>query len=87
MIVLPGLAKRETQIMFFTKIALVTCAFYLGLNVLLEAALLGLAQWTGIAGVHFHRGGQYVFFGILWLISFSLAWRIVATPIFAKIPR
>jgi len=73
--------------MLFTKVALVTCAFYLGLNVLLEVGLFGLAQWKGGAGITFTRGGKYIFFGILWLISYSLAWRIVAAPIFAKIPR
>jgi hypothetical protein len=74
--------------MLFTKVALVTCAFYLGLNVVLEVGFFGLARWKGgVAGIHFTRGGQYIFFGILWLISYSLAWRIVAAPIFARIPR
>lgn len=73
--------------MLFTRIALVTCVFYIGLNILLEVALLALAQRTNIAGIHFARGGQYVFFGVLWLISFSLAWRIVTSSILARIPR
>jgi len=51
--------------MLFTKVALVTCAFYLGLNVLLEVGLFGLAQWKGGAGITFTRGGKYIFFGIL----------------------
>ena len=73
--------------MLLTKIALVTCAFYLGLNILLEAGILGLAVWKGGAGIHFARGGQYALFGILWLISFSLAWRIVTAGFLARMPR
>ncbi len=73
--------------MLFTKIALVTSVFYIGLNILLEVGLLALAHWKGVAGISFLRGGRYVFFGILWLISFSLAWRIVTSPILARIRR
>ncbi len=73
--------------MLFTKVALLTCAFYIGLNILLEVGLLGLAQGRGGAGIHFARGGQYILFGILWLISFSLAWRIATAHLIAKLPR
>ena len=63
--------------MLFTKAAVLTCLFYLLLNLLLEAALLGLAHWQGVSGIHFQRGGRYVFFGLIWLVSFSLSWRII----------
>jgi hypothetical protein len=71
----------------FTKLALVTCAFYIGISFLLDGAIFGLASYTGIAGVHLTRGGRYIFFGLVWLASFSLAWRIVMTPLFARIPK
>jgi len=73
--------------MLFTKVALVTCAFYLGINLLLDGAIFGLASWTGIAGVHLTRGGRYLFFGLMWLMSFSLAWRIVMAPVFARLSK
>jgi hypothetical protein len=74
--------------MLFTRLAVVTCAIYLGLNLLLEAAVFALALWKGGAGIHFSsRTSMVVFFGAVWLLSFTLAWRIVAAPIFAKIPR
>jgi hypothetical protein len=28
-----------------------------------------------------------VTFGLIWLLSFSLAWRIVVTPFIAKVPQ
>lgn len=31
--------------MFYTKLALVTCAFYLGISILLDAAVFGMALW------------------------------------------
>ena len=71
----------------FTKLALVTCAFYISINLLLDGAIFGLATWKGMAGIHFARGGRYLFFGLMWLASFSLAWRIVMTPLFSRIPK
>jgi hypothetical protein len=43
----------------FTKLAFVTCAFYLGLNVLLETAVFGLALWRDGAGIHFSSRTAY----------------------------
>ncbi len=74
--------------MLLTKLALVTCAFYLGLNILMEATVFGIAVWQG--GVLFGFRSRTVvtlFFGLMWLLSFGLAWRIVITPILAKIPK
>jgi len=71
----------------YTKLALVTCAFYLGISILIDAAVFGMAQWKGSFGIFATRTGWLVFFGIAWLISFLLSWRIVWAPLFAKLHR
>jgi hypothetical protein len=74
--------------MLITKLAVLTCAFYLGINVLVEAALFGLALWRGGVAIGFtYRVTTVIFFSLIWLLSFSLSWRIVVAPIFVKIPR
>jgi hypothetical protein len=73
--------------MLYTKLALVTCAFYLGFSILLDAAVFGIALWKGGANVIATKTGWLVFFGISWLISFLLSWRIVFTPLFARLHR
>lgn len=71
-----------------TKPAFVTCVFYFALNFCLEGAMLGLAQWKDVIAGHFSsRISAFVFFGVIWLISFTLAWRLVMAPVFSKIPR
>ena len=72
----------------FTKLALVTCAFYLGVNILLDATMFGVALWKGGFGFYFSsRAAWIVFFGFIWLLSFALAWQIVLTPLHAKFPK
>lgn len=72
---------------FYTKLAVVTCAFYLGISILLDAAVLGLAKWKGSFGIFFTRSGWIVLFGIAWLVSFLLSYRIVVAPLFANLHR
>ena len=73
--------------MFYTKLALVTCAFYLGVSILLDAAVFGMALLKGSFMISATRTGWLVFFGIAWLMSFLLSWRIVMAPLFARIHR
>ena len=70
---------------FYTKLAIITCAFYLGFSILLDAALFGIALWKGGASITATKTGWIVFFGISWLISFLLSWRIVMAPLLARI--
>lgn len=72
---------------FFTKLALVTCAFYVGIAVLLDAAAFGMAVWKGGFVYALTRTGGLVLFGVTWLISFLLSWRIVMTPLLARVAR
>jgi hypothetical protein len=71
----------------YTKLALVTCAFYLGIAILIDGAIFGMALWKGGVGVFASKTGWIVFFGAVWLISFLISWRIVITPLLARIQR
>ena len=71
--------------MLFMKLAFITCVVYLGLNFLMYATFIGLVREGVIVGIHFsHRVGVFVFFGVIWLVSFSGAWRIVMAPLLAR---
>ena len=69
------------------KLALVTCAFYVGLSLLLEAALLGLALWRGGIFYSINFKAWALIFGPMWLVSFAVAWRIMMVPFLARFPR
>ena len=71
--------------MYFLKLGLLTCAFYVGLTFLFEAGLLAFAHFT-VWGVGYGGGKQWFWtlglklgfvFGTLWTISFTAAWYIV----------
>jgi len=68
------------------KLALLTCAFYLGISVLMQAALFGLAIWRGSAGFFFTRWTLGAVFAVVWLTSFSLAWHFIYAGIRANLP-
>ena len=69
------------------KMALVTCAFYVGIAFLINAIFFGFTVWKG--GLLYTLDSRLwaLVFGIVWLISFILAWRVVMTPLLAKFPR
>ena len=71
--------------MLYTKLAIVTCAFYLGISILLDAAVFGMALWKGSAGIFATKTGWTVFFEFAWLVSFLLSWRVVVLPILTRI--
>jgi hypothetical protein len=71
--------------MFYTKLALVTCAFYLGISLLIDAVTLGIAMWRVGFAMFLSRTGWVVLFGLVWLVSFLLSWRIVVVPILARL--
>jgi len=66
------------------KLALVTCGVYMLTAILLEVGLLVL---THVKGGNFYGISYRVWavgFAALWLISFSLAWRIVMVRLRAR---
>jgi hypothetical protein len=64
--------------MVLLKLAILTCTFYLGLAVIIQAGLHLAARLKG--GVMYFAGplGWAFVFGLIWLVSFSCAWQIVA---------
>jgi hypothetical protein len=70
-----------------TKIALVTCAFYLGISLLIEALLFAFTLWKGGILYTFDSRVWTVVFGLIWLVSFLVAWRVTMGPFLAKFPR
>jgi hypothetical protein len=67
------------------KTALVTCAFYLGIALVLEALLLGVAHWKGGVIYSINFKAWALVFGLIWLASFALAWRVTIVPALAKV--
>jgi hypothetical protein len=66
------------------NLALITCAFYMGLAVLLQGGLLLVTHRTESVFV----GGKLLvsIFAVMWAISFGLAWYVVSASIRAKFP-
>jgi hypothetical protein len=76
---------------FLTKFAFVTCAIYLGIAILIDSVIFCLARWKGFSflvqkGASALPGGL-VFFGAMWLLAFLISWRVVVTPLLARINR
>ena len=68
------------------KMALVTCAFYVGMSILLEALLLGFIYWKGGVMYSLNFKAWALIFSLIWLASFALAWRVTMTPFLTKFP-
>ena len=68
------------------KMALVTSAFYIGVGILLEAALFGATFWKGGIMYTLNFKVWALIFGAIWLVSFALAWRVIMVPFLAKFP-
>jgi hypothetical protein len=78
--------------MMIFKLGVLTCAFYVGLTVVIEAVLWAVAYFWGlgvyISGKHWGlRLGVRLglFFGVVWLISFVAAWWIVYLDLRTKL--
>jgi hypothetical protein len=69
------------------KTALLTCAFYLGIAIVLEALLVGVTHWKGGVIYSINFKAWALVFGVIWLASFALAWRVAIIPVLAKVPR
>lgn len=78
--------------MFLFKLGLLTCAFYVGLTILLYATFWAIIRFHGGIGIVIpgkHRfwimGYQFaLIFGILWFLSFVAAWCIVYADLKAR---
>lgn len=69
------------------KLALVSSAFYVGITIALVALLLGIMHWEGGIFYSINFKAWALVFGLIWLASFALAWRVTIVPFLAKFPR
>lgn len=74
---------------FFLRLTLYTCAFYLAFALPLAAAELAVTYWKGGFGIFFSgRSGIAAFvsfWGLVWLVSFLLAFRIVFPFVWSRL--
>ena len=62
------------------KHALLTAGLYLSLAILLQAVLFLIARAGGAVGIRYSRVAWVLIFGVFWLFSFFVAWRILRMP-------
>ncbi len=65
---------------FILKLALLTCAFYLAANLLIVLASLMIVRWKGEFLVYGTRWSLPLLFGLVWFLSFKIAWHLVLRP-------
>jgi len=63
--------------MFILKLAIVTCTIYMGISLLLFFGVLVLVHLKGSVGYNLNWLAFGLLFGLIWLASFTVAWRIV----------
>ena len=56
------------------KLAALTAMLYFLLGFVIEATIYATAYFTGGATISSTRGGWWVFFGVIWVVAFSIAW-------------
>jgi hypothetical protein len=72
-----GSLRRLLPDMFILKLATVTCAIYIGITLLLLLAGLMVVHLKGAIAYNFNFRAWAIVFGLMWFISFIIAWRIV----------
>ncbi len=71
--------------MLLVKLAVLSCAFYLGVALLAELAFFLLALWKHDFAYSFTWWGWAICSGTVWLLSTSLAFRMVWAGIRARV--
>jgi hypothetical protein len=72
-----GACRRFLPDMFILKLAILTCAFYIGITVLLLLGGLVVVHWKGMIAYNYHFRAWAILFELMWFVSFIVAWRIV----------
>jgi hypothetical protein len=67
------------------KFALLGAFIYIAIMLLLRLAILLCAHFFGSIGVDTTRVHAYIFFLLIWIVSFAIAYRI--SPPFPQIPK
>jgi hypothetical protein len=71
--------------MLIMKLALLSCAFYLGFALVVELAFFAVTLWKDSVGIFFTWWGWAAWSGAAWVVSTSLAFRIVMAGIRVRI--
>jgi hypothetical protein len=74
------------EVMMILKLAVLTCVFYLGISVFMQAAVYGLVFWKGNVLLLYVRWMWGAVFAVVWLAAFSLAWHFFYAGIRARHP-
>ena len=69
------------------RTAVLSCVFYLAFMLAIELALIGITRWKGSVALLFHGWSWVLFSVLIWLISTSIAYRIIANWIRARLAR
>jgi len=74
--------------MFILRLTFFTCVFYMAIGVLIEAGLIALTHRTGAVVMYFSSRTGIVgfasFFGIIWVFSLLLAFRMVFANVWSR---
>ena len=71
--------------MIILRLGLVSALIYVGFALAIEVALFVFAKIYGSSSIFVSRpGGWFVFFGVLWFVSFWIAYRM--SPFFKPGP-
>jgi hypothetical protein len=62
--------------MIVLRLAIISAAIYVGLALAVEIALFSVAKIRGGSGIYMSRPMWFIFFGVFWLISFWMAFRM-----------
>lgn len=81
--------------MILFKLGLYSCLCYVGITALLEGALMAAVHITGGFGTFWGEKHWFwtlgaklgVIFGVIWFISFSIAWCIVCSGLKSTLER
>jgi hypothetical protein len=63
--------------MFILKLAIVTCVVYMAITCVLFLATIALAHLKGSVGYDLNWRAFGLLFAFVWIVSFSVVWRIV----------
>lgn len=69
---------------FFTRFVALSCLFSVGVALLLDIGLILAAHLNGSVGVMYSLRGWIILWGLVWLGSFLLTWRILVVPILER---
>jgi hypothetical protein len=62
--------------MIILRLGLVSALIYVGFTLTVEIALFALAKLTGSSFFGASKPGWFIFFGVLWFVSFWIAFRL-----------